>query len=1167
MSDRQIAYCEIHPGIGIGRVGNSPDEFFIGPEAPGTVADPGDGFKDREGRVKRQAARFRVYAYDKQGKVIQELTSSDAAITWTVQLANTKGAWHTFQGLAAEAGEPRFRDGEGLPPSRRRGPDPGANQGAGVPHEVGWGPLPWRNPNIPPAERHTLEIQPKARSIAGPNQNGNAYRFDDGTFLGTPVPLGELRTDEFGRLLVLGGHGHSASTEPNHPITTYANNDTWYDDVSDGPVTATVVLRDGTVVPVRASSWVIIAPPDFAPWQDNLVTLYDLMEDVAVRQGWAQATKKVSFTRDIYPLFQRIVGYQWVNANSLRGHGPGRGGNLLEPQRLAALSDNSAASLQARQNIFSALRNPKPTSDQEAKEQACFYAMPQLAGDGGRPTEGEPATWFTLLESQYERLRRWANGDFEADWKGVPPFPAFDAIPVEEQPAALGRAALEHCVGGPFFPGIEITYIARDPSLYAGPFRLQPELQAGDLTKRMAVPWQADFHECRLFWWPSQRPDDVVSEAEYKAIVGAFQVEAAKPEADVSRLLFNRERWDRGIGGQIAYQGDARTAVQRSGTASHNDMVAKWSRLGFVTPKQAPNGEVVYVETERQPYYGLKDRDYFHLILNLDAYPDFLPMARMLADQFLAHARDLQNDPTLEDDLRAFPYSARAYAARLDKIYNELVDRAEQYDPTSDPVFKTREDVVEKTRQYAPFNQVDGAWLRNATPAGPIDEVHSLLLAIWMDEAGNGRPELNHGNVYTDLLHSVGIYPDKINTRAYAYDPLLLDSAFTVPLFELVVSQFSELYFPEILGMTLWLEWEVLELKQTIKLYDYFGLNAQFHRLHVGIDNAADGHGAKVRQAVQLYLDQVRAESGEEAMQAHWSRIWNGYVTFRTVGNLGQDLRNKLLHPPSLTEQMVAMIRHKAPYARLNHDDKRLGPNLINDWFEDPRGLLKELVDSGMILKGDPENSPFFNLLRFTGPMYKVFTEDEIRLWEAWARSDEGEPPTPVETDAAQLMVRLIETMRPRQAGTPGHQENQLTGPDPAHPGQSVTQPVAWWFQQPTTALMTALANPQNGWVVPGDAGKSRFVTEMLAGNNAMANALSGVAPGTAHMTWRSIAIDWINKGCPIPPPAVAAQVAAPFAAPAPTTGAPIPRLFLSSSPEEVRAHPHGKIRGNAAVH
>jgi hypothetical protein len=264
---------------------------------------------------------------------------------------------------------------------------------------------------------------------------------------------------------------------------------------------------------------------------------------------------------------------------------------------------------------------------------------------------------------------------------------------------------------------------------------------------------------------------------------------------------------------------------------------------------------------------------------------------------------------------------------------------------------------------------------------------------------------------------------------------------------------------------------------------------------------------------------------------------------------------------------MVAMIEHKRPYGRLNHGSKRLGANLINDWFEDPRGLLKELVNSGMIVKGDPESSPFFNLLLPTGPMYKVFTEEEKRLWEEWARSDESVAPTPIETDAARLMVHLIETMRDRQEGTPGHQENQLTGPDPGQPESSITRPVAWWFQQPTPALMAALANPKNGWVVPGDTAQSRFVTDLLSGNNAMARALQGVAPGTAHRSWRSIAIDWINKGCPMPKPSVASQAAALRAQPAPPPGAPIRRLHLSSSPEEVSAHPHGRVRGNATVH
>jgi L-Lysine epsilon oxidase N-terminal len=30
----------IHPGIGIARVGDSPDDYFVGPEAPGCLASP-----------------------------------------------------------------------------------------------------------------------------------------------------------------------------------------------------------------------------------------------------------------------------------------------------------------------------------------------------------------------------------------------------------------------------------------------------------------------------------------------------------------------------------------------------------------------------------------------------------------------------------------------------------------------------------------------------------------------------------------------------------------------------------------------------------------------------------------------------------------------------------------------------------------------------------------------------------------------------------------------------------------------------------------------------------------------------------------------------------------------------------------------------------------------
>jgi hypothetical protein len=66
----EVVRCAIYPGLGVARVGNAPDEYFIGPEWPGQVPAPEGGFKDGEGRVKRQAARFRVYGLDEAGKAV-----------------------------------------------------------------------------------------------------------------------------------------------------------------------------------------------------------------------------------------------------------------------------------------------------------------------------------------------------------------------------------------------------------------------------------------------------------------------------------------------------------------------------------------------------------------------------------------------------------------------------------------------------------------------------------------------------------------------------------------------------------------------------------------------------------------------------------------------------------------------------------------------------------------------------------------------------------------------------------------------------------------------------------------------------------------------------------------------------------------------------------------
>ena len=82
----------------------------------------------------------------------------------------------------------------------------------------------------------------------------------------------------------------------------------------------------------------------------------------------------------------------------------------------------------------------------------------------------DPQKWLYILEGQYDNLQQWAQGNFIDDWPpntrpGDLPIKTWEEYSLAEQPAALNRAALERCVGGAFFPGIEISYIARGPGL------------------------------------------------------------------------------------------------------------------------------------------------------------------------------------------------------------------------------------------------------------------------------------------------------------------------------------------------------------------------------------------------------------------------------------------------------------------------------------------------------------------------------------------------------------------------------------------------------------------------------------------------------------------------------------------------------------------------------
>lgn len=581
-----IVEARIHPGIGIARVGDS-DEYFVGPEVPYRTAPPDGGYRDARGRLKRQAARFRIYGYDTAGQVVTELTADNADISWSVHVANKKGAWYDFD-FALDLPE-------------------AATEESGR-----------RNSSIQGSERNNLVIDPKPREISGRSQESQP--FDTGTFLGAPVYLGELRTDEAGRLIFLGGRGKSASPL-GYSLTTFANNPGWHDDTSDGPVKAVVKIA-GRPVPVDPA-WVVTGPPNYSPDIVSPQTMYDVVRN-AISNLLIPKQKRPSFRKDILPLLRQCVDAQWVNGGFMALFGWKAPHEFLRSDYLLKLS---AAPTQAdpfkelRRHVFYSFRDPGSSTFDPLK-------WPPLYGDafGSFDNPPGPREGFAVTATLYRFLGQWAEGDFEADRDPAQRDPQrLEEVPESERPEALDRAALHHCMGGPFHPGCEMTWPMRHSSMYRAPFRLRERVGAnlnvdygeyitpavalsfdgplsasgpGDITKWMAVPWQSDTDSCRAAYpgtpflnddfiptfWPSRVPNHVLAETEYKVVIDSTQPLESRYEA-----FHTRKNWLRNLNftDPTAMQMDA--------------MVHRFGQQGIVERREHDSGSefpsVMYVET------------------------------------------------------------------------------------------------------------------------------------------------------------------------------------------------------------------------------------------------------------------------------------------------------------------------------------------------------------------------------------------------------------------------------------------------------------------------------------------------------------------------------------------------------------------------------------------
>jgi hypothetical protein len=231
--------------------------------------------------------------------------------------------------------------------------------------------------------------------------------------------------------------------------------------------------------------------------------------------------------------------------------------------------------------------------------------IPPYYGDAFGDYENVPNVDLPLTHTQYNMMQQWAEGNFET---GAPQADtAFEDLSPEQQADALTRAPLEECLGGPFHPGIEITWPFRNLIFWQSPYRIKvlpgplDGSGPGSLTCWLGVPWQTDEASClsgyntTLYlmlpsFWAARVPNHVMSEQSFMRVSDATLNDAQK-----LKHFDYRQDWLRDFGTQYV--------------PKINRMVKRWHELGIVVSHPLPADsrnkwlpEQLWIESDRKAF-------------------------------------------------------------------------------------------------------------------------------------------------------------------------------------------------------------------------------------------------------------------------------------------------------------------------------------------------------------------------------------------------------------------------------------------------------------------------------------------------------------------------------------------------------------------------------------
>jgi len=290
-------------------------------------------------------------------------------------------------------------------------------------------------------------------------------------------------------------------------------------------------------------------------------------------------------------------------------------------------------------------------------------------------------------------------------------------------------------------------------------------------------------------------------------------------------------------------------------------------------------------QRSRRLYGKCTVRELYHYLINVEFYPDILPIAERFA-----HERLERSMAMLWKGERPIPSPRYDPAALEAWVYKKHREQVDSYRPPDVRPEAPKDAFVEATIQLAPLILIDGGWLQGmASPALIHTTVGRMLFHVLVEELGEGKPKEHHANIYRNLLKAMGEEPPPVDSWEFARWPRLQDESFDVPALWLTISCFPRHFLPEILGLNLAVELAgvggpYMEARDTLRRFRYPTL---FVDVHNAADNVSVGHAAWAMNAIKRYMDAVAEREGPHNVDRDWHRVWSGVrATLPQIGRV-----------------------------------------------------------------------------------------------------------------------------------------------------------------------------------------------------------------------------------------------------------------------------------------